>query len=251
VVDGKTVTARPMFRMFHPKSAAILTAVQVCAKRAGVSAGAAIVGQPTPTQLTKITQALIDGGCLPKGPGDVATRIRQMQWSYGIGVDCAGYAKQALIATAARTPELYQAGIESFRDLDGKRASSFARHPLAEARPGDLVTLDAIAPEIYGHNVVVYSHVTANDAQRAALGDQHGAVVRAFLASPGPHHVLEVDSSWGAGADGNDCGGFRRDTWFYDDATKRWGSFDPRSQRFQISSRGPSSDAYHATYRPR
>ena len=252
-VDGAQVTARPMFRMFHPRSAENVAMVTACAERAGVPAGPAIFGQCTPRELVKITQALIDAGGLPPGPGDVATRIRQMQWTYGIGVDCAGYAKQAIAATAPRTPRLYAAGSESFRDLDGARAGSFARQSIANARPGDLITLDAIAPEIYGHNVVVYSHVAADDSQKAALAARHGADVAAFMASPGPHHVLEVDSSWGAGAEGNACGGFRRDTWLYDASTKMWGSFDPHTTppRFQLSSRGPSGDAYHGTYRPR
>ena len=253
VVDGAQVTARPMFRMLHPKGDAIVAIVTTCAKRAGVQPGPAIVGQCTPKELVKITQALIDAGRLPPGSGDVATRIRQMQWDHGIGVDCAGYSKQAIAATAARVPRLYAPGIESFRDLDGERKGSFARVAIADARPGDLLTLDAIAPEIYGHNVVVYSHATSDDAQTAALSAKHGPYVAAFLASAGPHHVLEVDSSWGAGADGNPCGGFRRDTWIYDASTKAWGSFDPRTTppRFEISTRGPSGDAYHATYRPR
>lgn len=253
LVDGAQVKARPMFRMNHARPGAIQTVVERCAARAGVPGQPAIVGQCTPKQLVKITQALIDAGHLKPGPGDVASRIRQMQWDYGIGVDCAGYSKEAIAATAARKPELYGPGNESFRDLDGRRAGSFARLPLADARPGDLITLDEIPPERYGHNVVVYSHATADASQKAVLGAKHGAELAAFLASAGPHHVLEVDSSWGAGAEGNPCGGFRRDTWIYDASTKAWGSFDPRATppRFQISSRGPSGDAYHGTYRPR
>jgi len=253
VVDGAQVTARPMFRMNHARPAAKVAMVETCAARVGVPARPAIYGQPTPKQLVKITQALIDTGCLPKGPGDVATRIRQMQWDHGIGVDCAGYSKEAIAATAARRPELYAPGNESFRDLDGKRAGSFAKLSVADARPGDLITLDAIAPEVWGHNVVVYSRTTADASQKAVLGAKHGPELAAFLASAGPHHVLEVDSSWGAGSEGNPCGGFRRDTWIYDASTKTWGSFDPRTDppRLELSSRGPSGDAYHGTYRPR
>lgn len=253
LVDGVEVSARPMFRMYHRRSRENVAMVTACANRAGVPAGPAIFGQCTPRQLVKITQALLDAGCLPPGRQDLAARIRQMQWSYGIGIDCAGYSREALVATALRTPVLYGPGAESFRDLDGARAGSFAKQSLEHARPGDLITLDEIPPEKYGHNVVVYRHAIADAAQGAALVARHGAEVAAFMASAGPHHVLEVDSSWGAGIAGNECGGFRRDTWIYDASTKLWGSFDPRSTppRFEIASRGPSGDAYHGTYRPR
>jgi hypothetical protein len=253
IVEGMEVTARPMFRMLRERPAPMVTAVYAAAAQAGVPAYPAIVGQCTPRQLVKITQALIAAGRLPPGPADVATRIRQMQWDHGIGVDCAGYSKQAIAASALRTPEMYQSGWESFRDLDSKRAGSFAKQSLEDARPGDLITLDPIAPEIYGHNVVVYSHTTADASQAARLASTHGPDVAAFLLTRGPHHVLEVDSSWGAGAEGSQHGGFRRDTWLYDASTKTWGSFDPRSTpaRFEVSLRGPSGDAYHGTYRPR
>ena len=251
VVDGAQVTARPMFRMYHAKAGQPVVAR--CAARIGVPAMPAVYGQPTPKQLVKITQALIDDGRLPNGPGDVATRIRQMQWDYGIGVDCAAYSKAAIAATASRMPELYGPGSESFRDLDGKRAVHFAKLSVADARPGDLITLDEIPPERWGHNVVVYSRATADASQKAFLGAKHGPELAAFLASAGPHHVLEVDSSWGAGAEGDPCGGFRRDTWIYDASANMWGSFEPRTTppRFQTSARGPSGDAYHGTYRPR
>ncbi len=253
LVDGAQITAPPMFRMLRPKGNAIEAVVTASARWAGVVSRPAIVGQCTPQQLVKITQALIDGGHLLPGPGDAATRIREMQWHYGIGVDCAGYAKQAIAATAARVPTMYAPGWESFRDLDGKRAGSFAKQSIENARPGDLITLDPVAPEIYGHNVVVYSHATADAAQRATMTAKYPVAAAAFLASAGPHHVFEVDSSWGAGAEGNAYGGFRRDTWIYDASTKHWGSFDPRTTppSFQISSRGPSGDVYHATYRAR
>ena len=92
VVNGERVAARPMFRMLRPKGAAREEAVRAGARAAGVKAWPAIVGHGTPKQLVKITQALIDAGRLPPGPGDVATRIRLMQWDHGIGIDCGGYA---------------------------------------------------------------------------------------------------------------------------------------------------------------
>jgi hypothetical protein len=250
VVDGEHVTARPMFRMTtHVVARKLELEVDAHGQRAGVNAFPTRMGQGRPKELVAITQALIDAGRLPPGPGDVATRIRKMQWDHGIGVDCAGYSKQALAASSARMPKMYAPGMESFRDLDRARAGSFARLPLESARPGDLITLDA--PDGgWGHNVVVYSHTTAEASTKAALGASD-AQVRAFLATAGPHHVIEVDSSWGAGREGAPEGGYRRDTWLYDASTKTWGSFEPRSHRFVRSPNGPANDDYHGTYRPR
>jgi hypothetical protein len=266
VVAGTTVSAPPMFRMTtHVVSAAMANAVDKLGARAGVRAPfESRVGQGRPQDLVKITQALIDDGRLPIGPGDVATRIRRMQWDHGIGVDCAGYSKQALAACSAHPPKMHGAGAESFRDVDGGRDGTFARVSLEKARPGDLVTLDSAEAGGWGHNVVVYSHVTADAAKKAVLcglardpaSPRQEAVQLAlaeFLSSPGPHHVFEVDSSWGAGTDGADCGGYRRDTWLYDASTKTWGSFEPGVQPpiFVTSETGPADDVFHGAYRVR
>ena len=256
VVAGTTVSARPMFRMTtHEVSAAMANAVDRLGARAGVRAPfESRVGQGRPQDLVKITQALIDDGRLPAGPGDLATRIRRMQWDHGIGVDCAGYSKQALAACSARPPKMHASGSESFRDVDGGREGTFARVSLEKARPGDLVTLDSSELGGWGHNVVVYSHVTADAAQKALLcGRMRDAALADFLSSAGPHHVFEVDSSWGAGIEGAECGGYRRDTWLYDAATKTWGSFEPgvTPPSFVTSAVGPADDVFHGAYRVR
>ncbi|MBX3190775.1 MAG: hypothetical protein KF819_27505 [Labilithrix sp.] len=254
-VDGADVPAPPMFRMnVVARSAAIQRELDTIGKRIGVQPLPSKLGQGTPRDLVKLTQALIDAGRLPPPPGDVASRIRQMQWDYGIGVDCAGYCKEALAATSPRPLPLRGPGWESFRDLDGARRAAFAKVDVTEARPGDLITLDEVPPERFGHNVIVYSRAVADAARIQALGDQHGEKMKAFLATPGPHHVLEVDSSWGAGASGSPHGGFRRDTWLFDASTKTWGHFIPGTSPpyFDTSTVGPASfDKYHGTYRPR
>jgi len=231
-VGGASIPARPMFRMTtHEVPRKMSAEVQSLGLRAGVRFPMeAHYGQCRPQDLVKMTQALIDAGRLPPPPGDVASRIRRMQWDYGIGVDCAGYAKQALLATSPRPLPLRGAGAESFRDLDGARAGAFVRLPIETARPGDLVTLDPMPGEHWGHNVIVYSHVVKNGV-----------------------HVLEVDSSWGAGAHGSEQGGFRRDTWTYDATTKTWGSYAPGTTPpvLVTSGDGPAGDRYHGTYRPR
>lgn len=252
VVMGEVVSARPMFRMNHARPAETTRVVWEAARRSGVgNANPVIWGQGSPGELVKVTQALIDMGRLPPPPGDVASRVRKMQWDHGIGVDCAGYCKEALLATSPRVLPLRAPGMESFRDVDVVRARHFARTRIGDARPGDLITLDPLPPERYGHNVVVYSRTSLNDSERDRLATLHGAAMRSLLASPGPHHLFEVDSSWGAGAEGAEHGGYRRDTWLYDASTKTWGSFTPAEPRvFVTSTRGPSGDAFHGVYRP-
>jgi hypothetical protein len=229
-IGGEQVTAPPMFRMntgandeAAAKNQAKLHAL------VGNDAGLVRIGRGTPAQLVKVTQALLDAGHLPPGPGDVATRIRAMQWQFGIGVDCAGYVYRAAeAATGAKgsTLGLKEVVNEAFRGLDGHRG--FAKVSPMDARPGDVMTLDPLPPETVGHNVVVRSH-----------------------AVQGQVHTLEVDSSWGAGADGADYGGFRRDTWLYDEGTKLWTSFDahtdpPVARQFAT---GPCGERFHGCYR--
>ena len=100
---------------------------------------------------------------------------------------------------------------------------------------------------------MVYDNKIADTAQRAALSTTYGAPMAAFLSSPGPHRVLQVDSSWGAGAEGNLVGGYRRDTWIYDQSSKSWASFAPGTTPPQlvVSKDGPSDDKFHGIYRPR
>jgi hypothetical protein len=144
--------------------------------------------------------------------------------------------------------------MESFRDVDRGRDGTFAKVAFEKARPGDLITLDSAEAGGWGHNVVVYSHVTADAARKAILcGLARDPALADFLSSPGPHHVFEVDSSWGAGTEGAECGGYRRDTWLYDASTKTWGSFEPgvTPPSFVTSASGPADDVFHGAYRVR
>jgi len=142
---------------------------------------------------------------------------------------------------AATARELARAGY----NIAGVHMDRRETMPLAQQVIDDIRALNREA---------LFFNANAADAeQRAAMTARYPVEAAAFLASAGPHHVLEVDSSWGAGSEGSAYGGYRRDTWIYDASTKKWGSFDPRTTppSFQISARGPSGDAYHATYRPR
>jgi len=256
-VGDEHVVASPMFRMTsHVIPVAVENELFSIGRRAGLGIpeiGALKFGQGSNAALVRMTQALIDAGKLPSRPSELAARIKTMQWSYGIGMDCAGYSKEALRAVHGRKLGFYGPGVESFRDLDSKRSAMFAKVSIVSARPGDLVTLDPSPGQTYGHNVVVYDNAIADATKRAALGATYGAPMKAFLSSSGPHHVLQVDSSWGAGAEGNLVGGYRRDTWIYDASTKQWASFAPGTTpiRIVVSEDGPAEDRFHGVYRPR
>jgi hypothetical protein len=256
-VDGQTVTARPMFRInighntkqmeTHAKELAKIASGKVANLRA------VQMGCCRPEDLVKVTQALIDAGKLPPGPpSTLEDRIRDMQWEWGIGVDCAAYTRATLTAATGKTGRelgLAPLGTESFVGLGGN--PHFKKVGIADVRPGDLITLRATGD--YGHNVIVHGHFVVNDAKKADLVQKMGPRAQNFLTGSGPFHAIEVDSSWGAGSTGEKCGGYRRDTWLYDESTKMWGYVDPHASppAFKLSATGPAGDDFHGAYRAR
>jgi plastocyanin len=253
-VGDQTVSARPMFRINmghnHGAMKAHAKELDVIAARARVNGYGVRMGFAGAADLRKVTQALIDGGHLPSGPpGTEAERIRQMQWEWGIGVDCAAYTGAALTAATGKSRHamgLAPAGMEAFRNLDKNR--HFSKISPVDVRAGDVITLDAIGD--YGHNVIVRGRAVADASKQAALAQAHPEL-SAFFASAGPHHVIEVDSSWGAGSEGAAYGGFRTDTWLYDESTKKWASFDRHVDpvAVRVSHAGPAGDIFHGAYR--
>ncbi|HVH46296.1 MAG TPA: hypothetical protein VM925_28340 [Labilithrix sp.] len=255
-VDGKPVHARPMFRMnggandvklraHEPELHAICTRARVPAE----AVGNAKVGRPTPEQLRQVTQALIDAGKLSPGTDDsLDLRIRQLQWEWGIGVDCAGYTEQAARAARGEKPKAPTHG-DAFSGLSRDR--TMRKVDVPDIRPGDVIHLDRPTPRDVGHNVIVYGHHVAGSEERTRLGTAMGVAAEPFLAGQGPFHVLEVDSSWGAGAHGGDYGGFRRDTWIYDEGSSRWGYLESSTKAFMTSERGPHSEPYTGAFRPK
>lgn len=258
VVDGQAVRARPMFRMNgtgfnQARMLARRPELQAIAARAGVGQHvfACQTGRAAPEQLVKVTQALIDAGKLPPPPGALDRRIREMQWAWGIGVDCAGYTARAAVAVhGAKARPLLGDMTDRFAEMTRDRAR-FERVPMGAVRPGDVIHLDPPRRGEVGHNVIVHAHAVADDARRAELSTRGGAAAT-FLAGAGPFHVLDVDSSWGAD-DGRDYGGFRRDTWIFDEGSRRWGYFDPRTTpaTFLVSERGPADEPFAGAFRPK
>jgi hypothetical protein len=259
-VNGQQVIAPPMFRLSRGANqesmrahAAKLDSVASSVRESGAGMR---LGCATPRALVKVTQALINAGKLPDGPGDLSARIRQMQWTWGIGVDCAAYTRQAFLTANGLSEKdterlgVLKMGEEAFRDLD--RNQHFDKVAPADVRTGDIITLDAKPGGEWGHNLCVHSNVVGDSSTIEAFARQHGSAARAFLQGLGPYHFIQVDSSFGAGPDGAEYGGYRRDTWIYDASTREWGYLDPTSSppSFEVSKSGPASDdVYHGAYR--
>jgi hypothetical protein len=257
-VGGDPVSAPPMFRMNggynHGKMKAHtseLTTICQKAKLPPGAAAAAMMGRPTPEGLVKVTQALIDAGKLPPPPGHAATRIRQMQWEWGIGVDCAGYTAQAAVAVhGVKASSLLDNRTDPFATMVVDRAR-FDRVGIEAMRAGDIIHLNAPAPGDVGHNVLVHSSSELDAGTRGSLEHRSPAAAQ-FLRGKGPFHVVEVDSSWGADA-GKEYGGYRRDTWIFDADSKKWGYFTPvvTPAAFLVSERGPNNEPFAGAFRPK
>ena len=93
----------------------------------------------------------------------------------------------------------------------------------------------------------------ADARQKEKLRSLGGPSGSPFFLTPGPHYVIAVDSSWGAGRHGASYGGMRRDTWIYDESTKKWAWMDPHVSppTFTVNDDGPSDDRFHGAYRAR
>jgi hypothetical protein len=260
-VEGERVTAMPMFRLTggYPSQTKIGELPRIVGQSL---ANAVAFGQASPAQVVAATQKLIDAGKLPPPPGDVAARIKQMQWQYGVGIDCASFTRRALHAVTGKNDVqlgLQRSGAEKaagktddlgMRGLDTN--PHFVKVTVAHVRPGDVITLDPKPGEAVGHNVIVRDRAVASDAQKQELARVHGPIAQAFLASPGPHALIQVDSSWGAGPNGAAYGGYRRDTWVHDASNGSWGYFEAATGSFRTSIDGPSTfDRFHGAYRAR
>jgi hypothetical protein len=265
-VDGGKVQASPMFRMNLPtafnaaSAAAHAKELQAICQRAGLASavGPCSVGRPTPAQLVAVTQALIDAGKLPPATKEHPTaesRIKTMQWEWGIGVDCAGYTQQAAAAAPGKAGGAFKAGLMGDIFTNMGQDSRFQRVTMNQLRPGDVIHLDG---NPVGHNVVVYDHRPLDSEMRATIAACAGRsddAAKAFLSGHGPFHVVEVDSSWGAGK-GDVRGGGRRDVWIHDESTGKWGTFamgdnDKATGFFLVQKNGPQDEKVGGFYRPK
>lgn len=220
-VDGHVVEARAHFRM-GPQHGGTSAELLAAARKANVPGLYALQeGRGTLHDLRRVTQALVDAGHLPAGTEPAGERIHQMQWNYGVGVDCAGYVQQAFLAAHGGTRATYGWKTMGYEDLSSVVTNpTFRRVAPRDLRPGDLGVLGVPANDAVGHRVIIYSHKVVDPAKPGKLGEHFGADLAPLLRG-GPVHCFEVDSSWGA--DGGDpAGGVRRDTWLYNEKTAVW-----------------------------
>ena len=183
--------------------------------------------RPVLADVQVLTQALIDGGNLPGVvvPNTYTTdllptteslnltsaaRVRCMAYDFGVGIDCAGYAHQALIYPQPAN----DGGLYNLKSVDKENfmglASNTSWQPVGVdgARPGDIMALSAASPTDVGHVITIYDHQVATaQADRDALAapfvglinSWEKEAVQALIASTSTLHLFVLDASWGAG----------------------------------------------------
>ena len=200
--------------------AAHRTELQALAAKLGIhDLFAVYIGHASPDTVKRLTQGLLDAGRLPPPDGTPACdRIRTMMADYGLGFDCAGYTQQAFLS--ARGMTRHQVGfasgaeVESLSDLPSK---GFARVAPENARPGDIVVLDAPGGSA-GHRLVVYAR---RELTAGEVADK--AKVSGLPLVAGKVVELTLDSSYGSGGDPT-RGGVSQKTFVYDAESKTWQS---------------------------
>jgi len=209
------------------------------AERAGLTSAlpALQVGRGSPAALVKLTQALIDDDQLRSGgTKPLADQVHDLQWRFGIGVDCAGYVHQALAAIHGDAAKLglKAAGFEDFTELPGN--SRFAKVDPTEVRAGDVLVLKGSGAGDPGHNLIVRSHATLADGASLTRKWPQAA---GFLGGKTGVQQFEVDSSFGAGRGGDPHGGVRRDVLLYDGASNTWCTCKETTPRSVLEARVP------------
>jgi hypothetical protein len=185
-------------------------------------------GRGDPRALVKLTQGLIDAGHLSwDTKTSFAAQIHDLQWRFGIGVDCAGYVYQAVVAIHGSPAKLglKATGFENFTGLPNN--SHFDPLPPEKAQAGDVLVLKGKGTVTEngqttfdpGHNLIVRSRSLASQTGESVV--QRWPAARAFV-EQARVHVLEVDSAFGAGPNGDVDGGVRRDVILYNATTKEW-----------------------------
>lgn len=188
-------------------------------------------GRATPEDVQKVTQALIDRGRLRSdGALTAASRIRNMMFDHGLGIDCAGYVQQDFLASRGLRREQTRLNPEiANEDLRRLDREGFDRVPIEAAQPGDILVLDPPpgSPDP-GHTLMVYDRREATSEELKQLRTQCGF-------ETGHVTAYVVDSSFGSHATANE-GGVMRQTWFRndDDEQKRWARKDPSDGAFNV-----------------
>jgi hypothetical protein len=196
-----------------------------------------VVGRGSLSEIQLVTETILKAGRVSPFPTDAAG-VRSMMFRLGIGIDCAGYVRQAamlaglLSPSSPGTPAIANDNLSNLPSRGFRLVTDYQT-----VRVGDIFVLGpkvGQTADSIGHRAIVSSeHVTAPSDLPSQLASQLGA-------STGLIHVLEVDSSWGAGGIPQN-GGVRRQTWWYAESTGKW------AWQFPVE---PSPQPYQATDTP-
>jgi len=211
-------------------------------------------GRPTPAQVKLVTDKLIKAGALEpylaqvkaesggKVDGDgLKTAIRRMQWDYGVGADCNGVCQIAYKELNGKAPTKNPGDALIHTGKNGVSLNpNFKKVDFSDAKPGDVIKLDDVGDD-FGHNVVVTDSKTVSKADAAKLTGSP--------APAGPLKQVTVLSSWGAGGDPDSAkGGLRKETWVYDEGSKKWGTLDGNNVKWSKTD-GPYDHKFVGVYR--
>jgi hypothetical protein len=196
--------------------------------KAGISkadASLLVVGRASPEVIAKATQGLIDDGQLgpaPAGtPVELAARIRTLMAAFGIGLDCAGYVAQAVLAARGVTRAEARFAAPANESLSNLGSQGYVKVPLgAQLRTGDVFALRGDEKNPIGHRAVVREAVLATPAEVDGVKDTWPALPAVAKASQRWEKVV-VDSSWGNGGNGA-IGGVERRAWWHDTVSGIW-----------------------------
>jgi hypothetical protein len=191
-------------------------------------------GRATPLQVALLAQGLIDEGRLPVGgqgtPG-LAQRVRVMMFDHGVGLDCAGYVQQALLAARGVTRASVGLRPPLMENLGGLAQRGYARVSVEEARSGDLLILQAPAPSAndphpVGHTAIVRDARPTTGGERDWL--TRAGQISGAAAANGRWTTIVVDSSWGSGGSAARGGVDRRTLW-HETVSDQWVWTEDRS----------------------
>ncbi len=211
-------------------------------------------GRATPEQVKLVTEHLIKSGALnpyldkvkaenggSAGPEQVQLAIRRMQWDHGVGIDCNGAVQIAYQAVNGKSATRHWGDALIQTDKTGKSLNPrFKQVGLDGVQPGDVIKLADPAGGV-GHNVVVTNvrRLSSEDAQ----------TLEGEPKPTGPLKAVTVFSSWGAGGNpDNSRGGVRKETWVYDEATKKWGTLNGNKVEWSTEN-GPYDHKWVGAYR--
>ncbi len=169
-----------------------------------------------------------------------------MMWDYEIGLDCRGYAGQALLFSRgsgdvpARASRI---GLDT--EFVIQESPGFRKVPVSQTKAGDWIRLAPSGGRDYDV-IVRSSSLRSIDGPVLVLAGK--SVPRAFADDGWPPgstpnvRVLEVDGSWGGA-------GVERRIWIHNERSGRWGHWNERGE-LQFG-RGPCAHDLDGVYRPR